>query len=132
MSKIRLILVGIVAIFMLKQSFYIQPNVGQKNYWIVIGMILLVIYSIENYLLRLNNQKRVAREILENMEIIKQASHQQGLGDSARVMMGVDLQLELQLKNIIKRDGMIQAIKHLREETGMGLKEAKDFCESLS
>jgi ribosomal protein L7/L12 len=32
---------------------------------------------------------------------------------------------------LVARDAMIQAIKLVREETGLGLKDAKDYCDAL-
>ena len=45
--------------------------------------------------------------------------------------MGVDLKLELILRTVLKNEGKIQAIKLLREETHMGLKEANEFITEL-
>ena len=114
MMKLKVIICGMIATFMLKQSFYIAPTVTQKNIWIIIGCVVLVFLAIENYYIKSKTTKLAMP--------IKQPLKQ---------MVGVDLQLEMELKNIVKRDGKIEAIKHLREESGMGLREAKEFVDDL-
>ena len=39
--------------------------------------------------------------------------------------------LDDELKSIIEKDGKIKAIKKVREVTGLGLKEAKDYVDNL-
>lgn len=46
--------------------------------------------------------------------------------------MGIeDISIDEELKELIEDDKKIPAIKRLREETGMGLKEAKKYVDNL-
>lgn len=40
-------------------------------------------------------------------------------------------EINTEIRELIAREGKIPAIKRLREATGMGLKEAKDYVDSL-
>ena len=42
-----------------------------------------------------------------------------------------EINIDKELKELIVDDGRIPAIKRLREETGMGLKEAKEYVDNL-
>lgn len=39
--------------------------------------------------------------------------------------------LKIQTLRILKESGKLCAIKYVKEKTGWGLREAKDFCDSL-
>lgn len=112
MKQIRIILIGMLATFMLKQSFYITPHVSQKNIWIIIGAAILIIQAIQIYW-----QSNNRAPVLNSAPTIPQ--------------VGVDLRLEMLLRGLIQKEGKLEAIKRLREETGMGLKEAKDFIDTI-
>ncbi len=122
MRKLFLVVVGIVVVFMLKQMFLLSPSVGANNIWILTGAVLLAIITIENYVL--SQRTRVGHA----------SAQAETIGDRVRrasVAVGVDLKLELILRTVLKNDGKIAAIKALREETGMDLRDAKDFIETL-
>jgi ribosomal protein L7/L12 len=42
-----------------------------------------------------------------------------------------ELQLDHELLDIMARGNLVEAIKHHRTVTGMGLKESKDYCDAL-
>lgn len=42
-----------------------------------------------------------------------------------------EINIDEELKELLAEEKKIPAIKRLREETGMGLKEAKDYVENL-
>lgn len=44
---------------------------------------------------------------------------------------GLPPQVETEVRALIAEQRMIEAIKRVREETGLGLKEAKDLVESI-
>lgn len=122
MRKLFLVVVGIVVVFMLKQMFLLSPSIGANNIWILTGTVLLAIITIENYVL---SQRAGA---------VHASAQAETIGDRVRrasVAVGVDLKLELILRTVLKNDGKLAAIKALREETGMGLRDAKDFIETL-
>lgn len=121
MRKLFLIVVGVVAVFMLKQTFLLSPAIGESNIWIITGTVLLIILAVENYIL----SQRTAENTVKQAETVGQRVRR------ASVAVGVDLKLELILRTVLKNDGKIEAIKTLREETGMDLRDAKDFIETL-
>ena len=121
MRKLFLIVVGVVAVFMLKQTFLLSPAIGESNIWIITGTVLLIILAVENYILSQRTDENTVKQAETVGQRVRRAS----------VAVGVDLKLELILRTVLKNDGKIEAIKTLREETGMDLRDAKDFIETL-
>lgn len=40
-------------------------------------------------------------------------------------------ELDKTIINLIKNEGLLQAVKYHKNQTGMGLKESKDYCDEL-
>ncbi|MAZ48601.1 MAG: hypothetical protein CME65_08555 [Halobacteriovoraceae bacterium] len=120
MNKLFLIGVGIVAVFMLKSAFLISTNVTKENIWIIVGSVLLIFLAVRNFLLSSRDQSRSQSSFKQETKAV-----------TPTAIMGVDLKLELILRTVLKNEGKIQAIKLLREETHMGLKEANEFITEL-
>lgn len=50
---------------------------------------------------------------------------------SKKQIKEVDKKIDIEIKNLLTDDKKILAIKKLREKTGMGLKEAKEYVDFL-
>lgn len=120
MNKLALIVVGVLAVFMVKAAFLIAPTITAQNSWIFVGAIVMVGLAVQNYSMRQKDQ-----DLRSNLANTLRAQTQR------TAVVGVDLKLELILRTILKNEGKIQAIKRLRDETQMGLKEASEFISEL-
>lgn len=40
-------------------------------------------------------------------------------------------ELDKTVINLIKGEGLLQAVKYYKDQTGMGLKESKEYCDEL-
>ena len=90
--------------------------------YIYIGSIMLVIIlNISINKLEIN-QKRIESKLDRIMEHL-------GLPETSKEYIRDDLKDELM--KLVKENKKIKAIKKLRDVTGMGLKEAKDYIDSL-
>lgn len=87
------------------------------NFWLLISVMILVLSAI--WASRNENLRRF-RRIERKVDLI--LSH---LG------LDPDQGVNQQVMDLVKAGQTIQAIKLYREQTGAGLKEAKDYVESL-
>jgi len=88
------------------------------TFWLVVALFLVVLGSSWTAAGR-NNARRLGR--LERK--VDQILRQMGLDPNQEV--------NLEILELMKAGHKIQAIKLYREQTGVGLKEAKDYVESL-
>ena len=88
-------------------------------------MFLIIIWVID-YNARINalqnNQKRIESKLDRVIEHL-------GLPELCREYISDELKDELIV--LVRKNEKIKAIKRLREATGMGLKQAKDYVDSL-
>ena len=120
MSKIILIAVGVITVFMVKSAFLISSEISNENIYIFIGAITMCLLAIRNYHLSSKNAQSLKSSSLSDLELPMHTR-----------ISDVQLTTEqrLKIKLILEADGKIDAIKVLREETGMGLKDSKEFLE---
>jgi len=88
------------------------------TFWLVVALFLVVLGSSWTAA-GSNNARRLGR--LERK--VDQILRQMGLDPNQEV--------NLEILELMKAGHKIQAIKLYREQTGVGLKEAKDYVESL-
>jgi hypothetical protein len=88
------------------------------TFWLVVAIFLLVVGSSWTAVVR-NNRQRLGR-LERKVDLI--LTH-----------LGLDPNqgVNLEVRELMKAGQKIQAIKLYREQTGVGLKEAKDYVESL-
>ncbi|RXI49251.1 hypothetical protein DP130_04115 [Clostridium tetani] len=91
--------------------------------YISIGLIitLLTIININSSILQ-RDQKRIESKLDRIMEHL-------GLPELSR--RSINDELKNELIELVRENKKIKAIKRLRDATGMGLKEAKDYVDSL-
>ncbi len=87
--------------------------------FILFGIIVLVL-NVLNTL----NQLRI--ETIRTNAILQKIAKQIGVPDDSSI------NIDDELKNLIANGKNIKAIKRYREFTGLGLKEAKDYVDSLA
>ena len=87
-----------------------------ETFWLVLGIFVMVLLSIARNQSSVASNRRLERKIDLILKHLGIAPNQ-----------GVDEKI----MELIKAGEKIQAIKLYREQTGAGLKEAKDYVESL-
>ena len=87
-------------------------------------MIIIIAFTIFNININAlqRNQKRIESKLDRIIEHL-------GLPEPSRENISDELKGEL--ISLVKENKKVQAIKKLKEATGMGLKEAKDYIDSL-
>ncbi len=91
------------------------------DYVYIIIIIAFTIFNININALQ-RNQKRIESKLDRIIEHL-------GLPEPSRENISDELKGEL--ISLVKENKKVQAIKKLKEATGMGLKEAKDYIDSL-
>ncbi|SHI16124.1 MULTISPECIES: ribosomal protein L7/L12 [Sporanaerobacter] len=86
------------------------------------GLIILFIILSSSINALESNQKRIESKLDRIMEHL-------GLPEPSREYISDELKSEL--SELVMENKKVEAIKRLREATGMGLKEAKDYVDSL-
>jgi ribosomal protein L7/L12 len=86
------------------------------TFWLILGTFVIVILSARNSSPVANGNSRLERKV-----------------DLIRSHLGIDPNQGVNEKivELMKAGRKIEAIKLYREQTGVGLKEAKDYVESL-
>lgn len=88
----------------------------------LIGLIVLLIIFNSGINTLERNQKRIESKLDRIIEHL-------GLPEPSREHISDELKSEL--TKLVRENEKIKAIKRLREATGMGLREAKDYVDSL-
>ena len=86
------------------------------------GLIILFIILSSSINALESNQKRIESKLDRIMEHLE-------LPEPSREYISDELKSEL--SELVMENKKVEAIKRLREATGMGLKEAKDYVDSL-
>lgn len=73
------------------------------------------------------------REVRELEELVKQLADRAGVGEAELLNMRgwVEPGITPEIRELVADDRYIEAIKAYREETGAGLKDAKDAIDAL-
>ena len=58
MNKLILIVIGAIAVFMVKSAFYISPTIDQFNIWIFVGAAIMLVLAVQNYFLKSKNSPK--------------------------------------------------------------------------
>ena len=123
MKKVNLIINGVIAIFMVRSAFYISPTINQFNIWILIGAAIMLILAIQNYILK-DKSLPTKQRVLNKSYDIKTPKEYSKMGN-----LEIDENLRVEVQALVDNNKAIQAIKLIRERTGLGLKESKEFLE---